>query len=192
MSYVTQSFQSLSIPVPTSPHDSATTTRLQTNRLSVGLPMYSQRDSLIDSVHFLSRSLTRMRIQHAVMGSCALSIRDHVPHPSSDRSQDIELLMSPEHYAKFRSTWLNQRLASIESEDHQFWDNRTGYLLRIYVTGEWIKLGKRALRVPEFAALPKTDDGIAYWIPDAPDTRVKPIEERRPWEKISAQRTIAA
>jgi hypothetical protein len=198
MSCATQSFPTL---LPTSPHDRVTTTRLQKSRISVGLPMhsqhsqhsqYSQRDSLIDSLTFLSRSLTRMRIQHAVMGPVS-STRDPGPtNPSSDRGQDIELLMSPEHYAKFRSNWLNQRLASIESDDHQFWDNRTGYLLRIYITGDWIKIGKRALRVPDCATLPKNEDGIAYWIPDASDTRVKPPEERRPWEKISAQSTIAA
>jgi hypothetical protein len=197
MSYATQS-KSISLPIY--PSDPSTATQLgqhrsstrSPNRSSLGLPMYSQRDSLVDSLHFLSRSLTRMRIQHAVMGASAVALREQIPHSSGDRGQDIDLMMSPEDYAKFRSTWVNQRLASIESDEHQFWDNRTGYLVRIHITGAWIKTGKRAIRVPDLSTLPKTEDGIAYWIPDAADPRFKPAEERRPWEKIAPQRTIAA
>ena len=74
-----------------------------------------------------------MQIEHAVMGDGALALKDSlkindVLRPG-ERSPEIELIMSPEHYAKFRSSWVNQRLATIDADKHQFWDNRTGYLL---------------------------------------------------------------
>ncbi len=153
--------------------------------------MYSQRNSLVDCLHFLSRSLMRMRIQHAVMGSSAIALNSHDLHPSSDRAQEIELLMSADHYEKFQSTWVNQRLAAIDSDDRQFWDNRTGYILRIHLTGDWLKIGKRALRIPDLTQLPTSEDGIAYWIPETQDTRRSPSEERRR-EKVAPYCTIAA
>jgi hypothetical protein len=188
MRYVTQS-KSDSIPAPST--YPATSTASDLNRSSVGTLMYSQRDSLVDSLHFLSRSLMRMRIQHAVMGPSAIALKDCDLHPSGERAQEIELIMSAENYAKFRSTWVNQRLAAVDSDDRQFWDNRTGYVLRIYITGDWLKTGKRALRVPDSTQLPKSEDGIAYWIPDAQDIRRNPSEERRR-EKVAPYCTIAA
>ena len=158
--------------------------------------LYSQRNSLIDGLFLVSRSLRRMQIEHAVMGDGALALKDSlkindVLRPG-ERSPEIELIMSPEHYAKFRSSWVNQRLATIDADKNQFWDNRTGYLLCIYVTGDWIKLGRRALRVPDVAALPKTDDRIPYWIPDATDTRRLAVDERRSREKGVVCQSIAA
>ena len=95
-------------------------------------------------------------------------------------------------YAKFRSSWVNQRLAAIDTDDHQFWDNRTGYLLCVYVTNDWVKVGRRAFRVPDVAALPKTGDRISYWIPDVTDTRRSVIDERRTRQKNVVCRSIAA
>ena len=158
--------------------------------------LYSQRNSLADGLFLVSRSLRRMQIEHAVMGDGALALEDPskinaVQKPGECRPE-IELIMSPDHYAKFRSSWVNQRLAAIDAEDHQFWDNRTGYLLCVYVTGDWVKLGRRAFRVPEVAVLPKTDDRISYWIPDFTDTRRSASEERRIREKGVICRSIAA
>jgi hypothetical protein len=167
MRYVTQS-KSDSIPAPST--YPATSTASDLNRSSVGTLMYSQRDSLVDS---------------------AIALKDCDLHPSGERAQEIELIMSAENYAKFRSTWVNQRLAAVDSDDRQFWDNRTGYVLRIYITGDWLKTGKRALRVPDSTQLPKSEDGIAYWIPDAQDIRRNPSEERRR-EKVAPYCTIAA
>ena len=137
-----------------------------------------------------------MHIEHAVMGDGALVLEDllkinDVPRPG-ERSPEIELIMSPDHYAKFRSSWVNQRLATIDADKHQFWDNRTGYLLCIYVTGDWIKFGRRTLRVPDVATLPRTDDRISYWIPDVPDTRRLALDERRSREKRVVCQSIAA
>ena len=158
--------------------------------------LYSQRNSLADGLFLVSRSLRRMQIEHAVMGDGALALEDSlrinaVPRPG-ERSPEIELIMSPEHYAKFRSSWVNQRLAAIDADENQFWDNRTGYLLCVYVTGDWVKLGRRAFRVPDVAALPKTDDRISYWIPDFTDTRRSASEERRIREKGVVCQSIAA
>jgi hypothetical protein len=188
MGYVTQSKSASIFDRSTYP---ATSTPSDLNHSSVGTLMYSQRNSLVDCLHFLSRSLMRMRIQHAVMGSSAIALNSHAPHASSERAQEIELLMSADHYAKFQSTWVNQRLAAIDSDDRQFWDNRTGYVLRIHLTGDWLKMGKRALRVPDLTQLPTSDDGIAYWIPEAQDLRRTPSEERRR-EKVAPYCTIAA
>lgn len=137
-----------------------------------------------------------MQIEHAVMGDGARALKDpskinDVLRPD-ERSPEIELIMSAEHYAKFRSSWVNQRLATIDADKHQFWDNRTGYLLCIYVTDDWIKLGRRALRVPDVAALPKTDDRISYWIPDTTDTRRLAVDDRRSREKGVVCQSIAA
>ena len=137
-----------------------------------------------------------MQIEHAVMGDGAIALEnplkiDDFPRPG-ERSPEIELIMSPEHYAKFRSSWVNQRLATIDAEAHQFWDNRTGYLLCIHVTGDWIKLGRRALRVPDVTTLPKTNERISYWIPDATDTRRLAADERRSREKGVVGQSIAA
>lgn len=170
------------------------TASTQTNDRSPVL--YSQRNSLVDSLFLVSRSLRRMQIEHAVMGDGALALKDQsmlnaVPR-SGERSPEIELIMSPEDYEKFRSSWVNQRLAATDVENHQFWDNRTGYLLCIYVIGDWIKLGRRAFRIPDVAALPKTDDRISYWIPNVTDTRRSLIEERRIREKSVVCRSVAA
>jgi|GEM_PF-1437817 len=158
--------------------------------------LYSQRNSLVDGLFLVSRSLRRMQIEHAVMGAGALALKDPlntnpVPRPG-ECSPEIELIMSLDDYAKFRSSWVNQRLAAIDAEDHQFWDNRTGYLLCIYVIGDWIKLGRRAFRIPDVAALPKTDDRISYWIPDMTDTRRSLIEERRIRDKGVVCQSVAA
>ena len=163
------------------------------NRPSV---LYSQRNSLVDSLFLVSRSLRRMQIEHAVMGDGALTLKDPLKINAAlgpgERSPEIELIMSPDHYAKFRSSWVNQRLAAIDTDDHQFWDNRTGYLLCIYVTGNWVKLGRQAFRVPDVAVLPKTDDRISYWIPDVTDARRSVLEERRSREKGVVCQLIAA
>ena len=158
--------------------------------------LYSQRNSLGDSLLLVSRNLRRMQIEHAVMGDGALALKDPlntsvVPRPG-ERGPEIELIMSSDHYAKFRSSWVNQRLAAIDTDDHQFWDNRTGYLLCVYVTNDWVKLGRRAFRVPDVAALPKTDDRISYWIPDVTDMRRSVIDDRRTREKNVICRSIAA
>ncbi len=158
--------------------------------------LYSQRNSLVDSLILVSRSLRRMQIEHAVMGDGALALKDPlspsaVPRPG-ERGPEIELIMSSDHYAKFRSSWVNQRLAAIDTDTHQFWDNRTGYLLYVHVIGDWIKLGRRAFKIPNIAVLPKTDDRISYWIPDVMDARRSLVEERRLREKGLVCKSIAA
>ena len=158
--------------------------------------LYSQRNSLVDSLVLVSRSLRRMQIEHAVMGDGALALKDSlntsVAARLDERSPEIELIMSPDHYAKFRSSWVNQRLAAIDTDAHQFWDNRTGYLLCVCVTGDWVKLGRRAFRVPNVAALPKTDDHVSYWIPDGTDKRRSVLDDRRTREKGMVCQSIAA
>ncbi len=178
------------------------TASIQTNdRPPVLSPiLYSQRNSLVDSLVLVSRSLRRMQIEHAVMGDGALALKNSLNTRANtsavprldERGPEIELIMSSDHYAKFRSSWVNQRLAAIDTDAHQFWDNRTGYLLCIYVTGYWVKLGQRAFRVPDVAALPKTDDRISYWIPDVTDMYRSVLEERRIREKGLVCQSIAA
>ena len=174
------------------PRTAITSTR-STDRSS---SLYSQRNSLADGLFLVSRSLRRMQIEHAVMGDGALALGDplkiNAVQSPGERSPEIELIMSQDHYEKFRSSWVNQRLAAIDTDDHQFWDNRTGYLLCVYVTGDWVKLGRRAFRVPDVAALPKTDDRISYWIPDFTDTRRSVVDERRSREKGVVCQSVAA
>ena len=157
---------------------------------------YSQRNSLVDSLVLVSRSLRRMQIEHAVMGDGALALKNLLNTSAvprlDERGPEIELIMSPDHYEKFRSSWVNQRLAAIDTEAHQFWDNRTGYLLCIYVAGDWIKLGRRAFQVPDVAALPKTDDHVSYWIPDVTDRRRSVLDDGRTREKGMVGQSIAA
>ncbi len=133
------------------------------------LPIYSQCGDLFSSVKFLSRSLKRMLVDHAITGYSAQVME-------SDRlmcgiGSDIDLIMSDESYEHFLRSCVHQRMKPIEGEQRMFWDSRTGCTVRIYVTGERIKVGRRSVKIPALGVMLPNDEGIKTWTLDIPVVR---------------------
>lgn len=131
---------------------------------------YSQCGDLFNTVTFLSRSLNRMRIDHAITGRSAIALMSlYSPGAStevlsSSTGTSIKLIMSPESYEHFLNVCIHQRIKRMPENDRMFWDNRTGCILKIYVVGERLKLGRRTLIVPPLDTLLINDDGVKSWI----------------------------
>ena len=121
---------------------------------------YSQCGNLFNSIMFLSRSLNRMRIDHAIAGQSAVALTAL----SSASGTSIELIMSAESYDHFLNVCIHQRIKPMSENDRMFWDHRTGCTLKIYVAGERIKFGRRTVTVPKLNSLVFNDDGIKSWI----------------------------
>lgn len=131
---------------------------------------YSQCGDVFNTITFLSRSLNRMRIDHAITGRSAIALmplsstRPLIKTLSSSSGPSIELIMSPESYEHFLNVCIHQRIKPMPENDRMFWDNRTGCTLKIYVVGERLKFGRRRVTVPQLATLLINDDGIKSWI----------------------------
>lgn len=121
---------------------------------------YTQCGDIFNSIMFLSRSLNRMRIDHAITGQSAVALT--ALSPSTGTS--IELIMSSESYDHFLNVCIHQRIKPTLENDRMFWDHRTGCTLKIHIVGEQIKSGRRTVTVPELNTLLINDDGIKSWI----------------------------
>lgn len=122
---------------------------------------YSQCGDMFNSILFLSRSLNRMRIDHAIAGQSAIVL---TTVPSSSTGTSIELIMSSQSYDHFVNVCIHQRIKPMPENDRMFWDHRTGCTIKIYMAGERIKSGRRTVTVPELGSLMLNDDGIKSWI----------------------------
>ena len=123
---------------------------------------YSQCGDMFNSILFLSRSLNRMRIDHAIAGQSAIALTTVTS--SSSPGTSIELIMSAQSYDHFVNVCIHQRIKPMPENDRMFWDHRTGCTLKIYMAGERIKSGKRTVTVPSLDTLLVNDDGIKSWI----------------------------
>ena len=121
---------------------------------------YTQCGDIVNSIMFLSRSLNRMRIDHAVAGQSAVALTTLLPSTGTS----IELIMSSDSYDHFLNVCIHQRIRPTSENDRMFWDHRTGCILKIYVAGERIKFGLRTVTVPELNTLVFNDDDIKSWI----------------------------
>ena len=130
---------------------------------------YAQCGDVFNTITFLSRSLNRMRIDHAITGRSALalmslsSIGTSIKALSSSRTS-IELIMSAGSYEHFLNVCIHQRIKPMAGNDRTFWDQRTGCTLKIYVVGDRLKFGRRTVTVPPLNTLLINDDGIKCWI----------------------------
>lgn len=149
---------------------------------------YSQCGDVFNSITFLSRSLNRMRIDHAIAGQSAVALTTL----SSSVGTSIELVMSPESYDHFLNVCIHQRIKPMPENDRMFWDHRTGCTLKIYMAGERIKSGKRTVTVPPLDTLLINDDGIKSWIIESKalvtseSRSCKAVESRRSKKKAVA------
>ena len=131
---------------------------------------YAQCGDMFNTIIFLSRSLNRMRIDHAITGRSALALMSlsyigtSIKALSSSTWTSIELIMSPESYEHFLSVCIHQRIKPMAGNDRTFWDQRTGCTLKIYVVGDRLKFGRRTVTVPPLNTLLIKDDGIKCWI----------------------------
>ncbi len=131
---------------------------------------YSQCGDVFNTITFLSRSLNRMRIDHAITGRSAIALMSLsstgplVKALSSSTGPSIELIMSARSYEHFLSVCIHQRIKPMPENDRIFWDHRTGCTLKIYVVGERLKFGRRTMTVPSLDTLLINDDGIKSWI----------------------------
>ncbi len=121
---------------------------------------YSQCGDLLNSIIFLSRSLSRMRIDHAITGQSAVALRTASPTTGTS----IELIMSPEGYDHFINVYTHQRISHTSENGRTFWDHRTGCMLNVYLAGEEITHGLRRITVPALDTLFVNDDRIKSWI----------------------------
>ncbi len=121
---------------------------------------YTQCGDLVNSIMFLSRSLNRMRIDHAIAGQSAVALTELSPSTGTS----IELIMSSESYDHFLNVCIHQRINPTSGIDRIFWDHRTGCTLKIHIVGEQIKAGRRTVTVPELNTLLLNDDSIKFWI----------------------------
>lgn len=129
-------------------------------------PIYSQCGDLFTSVKFLSRSLQRMRVDHAITGYSAAVMESGIT--MSGLESEIELVLSSESYEDFLKRCLYQQMTPIEGEARAFWDHRTGCTVRIYVSGERIKVGRRSVEIPDLNQMALNDEGIRVWVLDLP------------------------
>ena len=120
---------------------------------------YSQCGDVFNAITFLSRSLNRMRIDHAITGRSAIALMS-----LSSTGTSIELIMSAGSYEHFLNVCIHQRIKPMPENDRMFWDHRTGCTLKIYVVGERLKFGRRTVTVPSLDTLLINDDGIKSWI----------------------------
>ncbi len=129
---------------------------------------YSQCGDVFNTVTFLSRSLTRMRIDHAITGRSAISLMSlSSTGPLANLSSSgpsIELIMSARSYEHFLNVCIYQRIKPMPENDRTFWDHRTGCTLKIYVVGERLKFGRRTMTVPPLDTLLINNDGVKSWI----------------------------
>jgi hypothetical protein len=131
---------------------------------------YSQCGDVFNTITFLSRSLNRMRINHAITGRSAIALMSLsstgplIKALSSSPGSSIELIMSARSYEHFLSVCIHQRIKPMPENDRTFWDHRTGCTLKIYVVGDRLKFGRRTITVPQLDTLVINDDGIKSWI----------------------------
>jgi hypothetical protein len=151
--------RNLAIPRNVQEFASSSLQRLLVKKSSNSLN-YAQCGDMFNAITFLSRSLNRMRIDHAITGRSAVALMSL----SSSTGTSIELIMSPESYEHFLNVCIHQRIKPMAENDRMFWDHRTGCTLKIYVVGDRIKFGRRTVTVPPLNTLLINDDGIKSWI----------------------------
>ncbi len=132
-------------------------------------PVYSQCGDLFSSIQILSRSLRRMHVDHALTGICAVVMA--AGGAESGTKPEIDLILSHQSYAHFLKICVHQQVKPIEGEDRAFWDNRTGCTVRIYVTGERVKVGRRSIEIPQLNMMPMNDEGIKSWTVESKRSR---------------------
>lgn len=132
-------------------------------------PIYSQCGDLFTSVKFLSQSLKRMRVDHAITGYSAAVMESGIT--ISGLESEIELVLSSESYEDFLKRCVYQQMTPIEGEARAFWDHRTGSTVRIYLSGERIKVGRRSVEIPDLSQTILNDEGIKAWKLDLPVAR---------------------
>ncbi len=151
---------------------------------------YSQCGDIINSIVFLSRSLNRMRVGHAIAGQAAIAL---VALSPSFPMISIELVMSSESYDHFLNVCIHQRIKPTLENDRVFWDHRTGCMLKVYVAGERTEFGQKIVTVPELNTLMFNENGIKSWIiesksVDSLESRPRQAVSPRP----SAKEIVAA
>lgn len=132
-------------------------------------PTYSQCGDLFSSIQFLSRSLRRMNVDHALTGVSADVMESGVTHPGM--KSEIDLILSRQSYEHFLKSCVHQQMKPIEGEERTFWDHRTGCTMRIYVTGERLKVGRRSIEIPELNRMAVNDEGIKSWTVESKSSR---------------------
>ncbi len=171
MSYEMKSLPSLdcnpTIPLQSSLRSSSSSSAFRTN--SHYSPVYSQCGDLFISIQFLSRSLRRMNVDHALTGVSAVVMESGVAGP--DIKSEIDLILSHQSYEHFLKSCVHQQVKPIEGEARAFWDNRTGCTVRIYVAGERIKVGRRSIEIPELNTMTLNDEGIKSWTAETKSSR---------------------
>lgn len=124
-------------------------------------PIYSQCGDLFSNIKFLSRSLRRMNVDHAITGKSAMVMESGTFEMEVE--PEIELILSNDSYEHFLKICVHQQVKPIDGEDRMFWDNRTGCTIRVYVVGENFPQGRRSMEIPALHLLPTNDEGIKSW-----------------------------
>ncbi len=132
-------------------------------------PVYSQCGDLFSSIQFLSRSLRRMNVDHALTGVSAVVMESGVTGP--EIASEIDLILSRQSYEHFLKSCVHQQVKPIEGDERAFWDNRTGCTVRIYMTGERLKVGRRSIEIPELNMMALNDEGIKSWTVESKSSR---------------------
>jgi hypothetical protein len=146
-------------------------------------PVYSQCGDLFSSIKFLSRSLRRMNVDHALTGCSAVVMESGVAGP--EMKSEIDLILSRQSYEHFLKSCVHQQVKPIEGEERAFWDNRTGCTVRIYVAGERLKIGRRSVEIPELNMMRLNDEGIKSWTVES-KVKSKSVRETSRKLKVSA------
>jgi hypothetical protein len=132
-------------------------------------PVYSQCGDLFSSIQFLSRSLRRMNVDHAITGVSAIVMESG--GSGTEIKSEVDLILSRQSYEHFLKSCVHQQMKPIEGEERTFWDHRTGCTLRIYMTGERLKVGRRSIEIPELHMMNLNDEGIKCWTVESKSAR---------------------
>jgi hypothetical protein len=154
-------------------------------------PLYSQCGDLLNSIVFLSRSLRRMNVDHAITGAAVLAMESSFDQSMSYSSVEplIELVLSGNSYEHFLKSCVHQQIKPIEGEDRMFWDNRTGCTVRIYLTGESMKVGHRSIVIPALNGMTLNAEGIKSWNIEQYCTQNKSLKRQTITKKAATQET---
>jgi hypothetical protein len=110
-----------------------------------------------------------MNVDHALTGVSAVVMESGFTGP--EMKSEIDLILSHQSYEHFLKSCVHQQVKPIEGEERAFWDNRTGCTVRIYVTGERLKVGRRSVEIPELNMMALNDEGIKSWTVESKSAR---------------------
>jgi hypothetical protein len=110
-----------------------------------------------------------MNVDHALTGVSAVVMESGVTGP--EITSEIDLILSRQSYEHFLKSCVHQQVKPIEGEERAFWDNRTGCTVRIYMTGERLKVGRRSIEIPELNMMTLNDEGIKSWTVESKSSR---------------------